>query len=99
MGSPMKQRQETVDSFVALRVLAGMVALVGSMALVWKFWKVAVQRAGTDLGEVVFALATLFFICVFWHFAATGRFVFLRVWNGRKKGDLQVDDDAPGADL
>lgn len=87
MGSSMKQRQEVLDSSVALRVLTGLVALVGSMALVWKCWKVAVQGIGIDLGEAVFALTTLFFICVFWCFAATGRFVFMRVWNGRKNDD------------
>src|SRR5690606_23665915 len=74
MEFPMKQWQEVVDSFVALRVLAGLVALMGSTALVWKLWKVIFPGAAMDLGEVVYALATLFFVGVFWHFAATGRF-------------------------
>ena len=94
----MKQRQEVVDSFVALRVLAGLVALMGSTALVWKLWKVIFPGAAMDLGEVVYALATLFFVGVFWHFAATGRFVFLRVWSERKSSDLDVDDDYPSTD-
>ena len=95
----MKLRQEAVDSFVALRVLAGLVAAAGSMALVWKVWKVVVQGAGIDFGEAVSVLAALFFVCVFWRFAATGRFFFLRVWNDRTKESPRADAAAPGPDV
>lgn len=81
----MKQRQEIFDSFVALRVVAGLIAGAGLAAWIRKYWALATHGGGLGLGDAVFALAVAFSICVLGYFAVTGRFVFLRGRSARVK--------------